>query len=87
VQQAGQVTYVGAQLAGRQAVQRGVDAEPDDPDAAGVVDEHVLGDQPPVRDRTCVRRRDRVGDLRDQPAGLAGGQGSVGREHDVERGA
>ena len=50
VEQAAEVGDVGRRPARGQAVQRGVDAEPDHPDRPGAVDEHVLGDQPAVGD-------------------------------------
>ena len=77
VQEPGQVADVGAQLAGRQAVQGGVDAEADDPDRAGVVDQDVLGHQAAVRDRPGVRGRDRVGDLATIHAASRGASGPL----------
>ena len=87
VQQPGQVDHVALRVAGRHAVQRRVDAEADQPDRAGVVEQHVLGREQPMGDAVRVRGRDRVGHLADHPRPTSRRERPVAREHDVERGA
>ncbi len=67
VEEPGQVGDVDLLSVGRQPVQRGLDAEPDDPDLAGLVDQYVLRGEPPVGDARVVRAGDRVGHLGHQP--------------------
>ena len=67
VQQTGQVDHVTLRVARRQAVQRRVDAEADDPDRAVVVEQHVLRREQAVGDAVRVRGGDRVGHLADHP--------------------
>jgi hypothetical protein len=72
VEEPGQVDHVVGGVSGRQAVQRGVDAEADDLHGPGVVHEHVLGRQQPVGDTVGVGDGDRVRDLADQPGAATG---------------
>ncbi len=87
VQVRGEVGDVGGDPPERQAVQRGVDGEPDDAHRAGAVDEDVLRDQPAVRDPRGVGDLQGPGDLRDHPRGAAGGERSLVGEQDVQRDA
>ncbi len=96
VEQAGEVGEVAVERLGGvrargvgqgDAVQGGVDAEPDEPDAAAPVDQHVLGVEPAVGDAGGVGDRDRVGDLGDDPGRHPRSERGTPGHHDVERGA
>ena len=83
VQDAGEVDGVGRDPTRGQAVQSGIDREPDDLDGPVVVDQHVLRDQPTVRLLLVVSPGDRLGDLGDDPGRPTSRQRALGEE-DVE---
>ena len=67
-----------------QAVQGGVDGEPDDADRTGAVDQHVLGHQPAVSDAGGVGDLEGGGHLADDPGRPSRGERTLGGQQDVE---